>query len=200
MRENARDKFHIDTEELWFPGVYGQPVSKPLDKKKWAPKRVRLWFSGRNRCPRGIGWHRNLWCGWPGSSPRRIVSVVTPGVFWWVPASALRRHTFAFASVSPASDSLVDRNWELVILMRALPLERCLQSEQVVVGQRAGSPSSLDLGVRLVAQVEEHVATLALRKVQCLLRTLLGDSAFTKRSFLLGRWREVGAGAGALSP
>ena len=35
MWENSRDKLHIDAEELWFPGVYGQPVPKPLDIKKW---------------------------------------------------------------------------------------------------------------------------------------------------------------------
>jgi hypothetical protein len=35
MWKNSRDKLHIDAEELWFPGVYGQPVPKPLDIKKW---------------------------------------------------------------------------------------------------------------------------------------------------------------------
>jgi hypothetical protein len=35
MWENSRDKLHIDAGELWFPGVYGQPVPKPLDIKKW---------------------------------------------------------------------------------------------------------------------------------------------------------------------
>ncbi len=35
MWGNSRDKLHIDAEELWFPGVYGQPVPKPVDIKKW---------------------------------------------------------------------------------------------------------------------------------------------------------------------
>ena len=35
MWESSRDKLHIDAEELWFPGVYGQPVPKPTDIKKW---------------------------------------------------------------------------------------------------------------------------------------------------------------------
>ncbi len=35
MWENSRDKLHIDAEELWFPGVYGQPVPKPVDIKRW---------------------------------------------------------------------------------------------------------------------------------------------------------------------
>ena len=45
-----------------------------------------------------------------------------------------------------------------------------------MVGQRADSPSLLELDVWLVAEAEELVATLALRKVQCLLRPLLGDT------------------------
>ncbi len=61
--------------------------------------------------------------------------------------------------------------------MRTPPLEVGLQSAQVVVGQRADSPSSLKLDVWLVAEAEELVVTLALRKAQCLLRTLLGDTS-----------------------
>ena len=26
---------NYNVNELWFPGVYGQPVPKPLDIKKW---------------------------------------------------------------------------------------------------------------------------------------------------------------------
>ncbi len=42
-----------------------------------------------------------------------------------------------------------------------------------MAGQRADSPSSLELDVWLVAEAEKVVVTLALRKAQCLLRTLL---------------------------
>jgi hypothetical protein len=35
ISENARDKLHIDADELGFLGVYGQPVPKPVDIKKW---------------------------------------------------------------------------------------------------------------------------------------------------------------------
>ena len=60
--------------------------------------------------------------------------------------------------------------------MRTPPLEVRLQSAQLVVGQPGDSPSSLELDVRLVAEAEELVAMLALRKAQCLLRTLLSDT------------------------
>ena len=59
--------------------------------------------------------------------------------------------------------------------MRTPPSEVCLQSAQVVVDQHADSPSSLELDVWLVAEAEEVVVTLVLRKAQCLLRTLLSD-------------------------
>ncbi len=61
--------------------------------------------------------------------------------------------------------------------MRTPPLEVRLQSAQLVVGQPAYSPSSssLELDVWLVAEAKELVAMLALRKVQCLLRTLRSD-------------------------
>ena len=44
-----------------------------------------------------------------------------------------------------------------------------------MVGQRADSPSLLELDVWLVAEAEGLVARLALRKVQYLLSPLLGD-------------------------
>ncbi len=75
-----------------------------------------------------------------------------------------------------SSDRLVGRDWAAVKLTRIPPLEVGLKSAQVVVGQHADSPSSLELDVWLVAEAEELVVTLAPRKAQCLLRTLLGDT------------------------
>ncbi len=43
--------------------------------------------------------------------------------------------------------------------MRTLPLEVCLQSAQLVVGQLGDSPSSLELDVWLVAEAEGVVMT-----------------------------------------
>ena len=60
----------------------------------------------------------------------------------------------------------------MVKRMRTLPLEVGLQSAQLVVGQHADSPSSLELDVWLVVEAEELVVTLVLRKVQYCLRTL----------------------------
>ena len=74
-----------------------------------------------------------------------------------------------------SSDPLVGQDCALAILTRNLPLERGLQSVPMVVGQHACSLNLLELDVWLVAEAEEHVATLALSKVQCLLKTLLGD-------------------------
>jgi hypothetical protein len=74
-----------------------------------------------------------------------------------------------------SSDPLVGQDWALVILTRTLPLERGLRSVLMVVGQHAYILSLLELDVWLVGEAEEHVATLALSKVQCLLKTLLGD-------------------------
>ena len=74
-----------------------------------------------------------------------------------------------------SSDRLVGRDWAAAKRMRTPPLEVGLQSAQVVVGQHADSPSPLELDVWLFAEAEELVVTLALRKAQCLLRTLLGD-------------------------
>ncbi len=73
----------------------------------------------------------------------------------------------------PSSDRLVGRDWAVVKRMRTPPFEVGLQSARVVVGQHADSPSSLELYVWLVAEAEEVIVTLALRKAQCLLRTLL---------------------------
>ena len=61
----------------------------------------------------------------------------------------------------------------MVKRMRTPLFEVGLQSAREVVGQRADSPSSLELDVWLVAEAEGVVVTLALRKAQCLLRTLL---------------------------
>ena len=66
-----------------------------------------------------------------------------------------------------SSDQRVGRSWAMVKLMRTPPSEVGLQSARLVVGQRADSPSLLELDVWLVAEAEELVATLALRKVQC---------------------------------
>ncbi len=74
-----------------------------------------------------------------------------------------------------SSDPLVGQDWALETLTRTLLLERGLRSVLMVVGQHAYSLSLLKMDVWLVAEVEEDVATLALRKVQCLLKTLLGD-------------------------
>ena len=74
-----------------------------------------------------------------------------------------------------SSDRLVGRDWAAAKLTRTPPLEVGLQSAQVVVGWHADSPSSLELDVWLVAEAEGVVVTLALRKVQCLLRTLRSD-------------------------
>ncbi len=48
-------------------------------------------------------------------------------------------------------------------------------AKRMVVDQHADSPSSLKFDVWLVAEAEELVAMLALRRVQCSLTTLLGD-------------------------
>ena len=61
-----------------------------------------------------------------------------------------------------SSDQRVGRSWAMVKLMRTPPSEVGLQSARLVVGQRADSPSSIELDVRLVAEL---VSTLALRKV-----------------------------------
>ena len=61
----------------------------------------------------------------------------------------------------------------MVKLMRTPPSEVGLQSARLVVGQRADSPSSIELDARLVAEL---VSTLALRKAQCSLRALLRDA------------------------
>ena len=55
--------------------------------------------------------------------------------------------------------------------MRTPPLEVRLQSAQLV-DQPGDSPSSLELDVRLVAEAEGVVVTLALSKVQCELSPL----------------------------
>ena len=60
-----------------------------------------------------------------------------------------------------SSDQLVGRDWAVAKRMRTLPLEVGLQSAQLVVGQHADSPSSLELAERLFAAVGELVVTLA---------------------------------------
>ena len=75
-----------------------------------------------------------------------------------------------------SSDQLVGRGWAVAKLMRIPPLEVGRQSSQLVVGQLADSPTVRELNVRLVVGAEELVARLAPRKVQYLLRPLLGDT------------------------
>ena len=98
--------------------------------------------------------------------------------FWRICGVACSRvaEEVACPCLRSSSDQLVGRGWTLVKLMRIPPLEVGRQSTQLVVGQRADSPSLRELDVWLVAGAEELVATLALRKVQCLLRPLLGDT------------------------
>ena len=55
----------------------------------------------------------------------------------------------------------------MVKLMRTPPSEAGLQSARLVAGQRADSPSLLELDVWLVAEAEVVVVMLVLRKVQC---------------------------------
>ncbi len=75
-----------------------------------------------------------------------------------------------------SSDQVVGRDWAVVRRMRTPPLEVGLQSAQLVVGQHADSPDSIFLDVGLFAEAEELVETLALSKVQRLLKTLLSDT------------------------
>ena len=100
--------------------------------------------------------------------------------FWRISRVACSR--FAEEVVCPclrlfaSSDRLVGRDWAVVKRMRTPPLEVRLQSAQLVVGQPADSPSLLELDEWLFAEAEEVVVTLAQRKAQCWLRTLLGDT------------------------
>ena len=73
-----------------------------------------------------------------------------------------------------SSDQLVGRGWAVAKLMRIPPLEVDRQSSQLVVGRLADSPTVRE-HVRLAVGAAELVARLAPRKVQCLLRPLLGD-------------------------
>lgn len=74
-----------------------------------------------------------------------------------------------------SSDQLVGRGWALAKLMRIPPVEVDRQSSQLVVGRLADSPTVRE-HVRLAVGAAELVARLAPRKVQCLLRPLLGDT------------------------
>ena len=74
-----------------------------------------------------------------------------------------------------SSDQLVGRGWAVAKLMRIPPLEVDRQSSQLVVGRLADSPTVRE-HVRLAVGAAELVARLALRKVQCLLRPLLGNT------------------------
>ena len=98
--------------------------------------------------------------------------------FWRICGVACSRvaEEVACPCLRSSSDQLVGRGWPMVKLMRTPPLEVGRLSTQFVVGQRADSLSLLELDVWLAAEAEELVATLALRKVQCLLRPLLGDT------------------------
>ena len=97
------------------------------------------------------------------------------GRICWIACSRVAEEVFC-PCLRSSSDLLVGRGLALVRLMRTPPLEVGRQLAQLVVGQRADSPSLLELDVWLVAEAEELVATFALRKVQCLLRPLLGDT------------------------
>ena len=74
-----------------------------------------------------------------------------------------------------SSDQLVGRGWAVAKLMRIPPLEVDRQSSQLVVGRLADSPTVRE-HVRLAVGAAELVARLTPRKVQCLLRPLLGDT------------------------
>ena len=74
-----------------------------------------------------------------------------------------------------SSDQLVGRGWAVAKLMRIPPFEVDRQSSQLVVGRLADSPTVRE-HVRLAVVAAELVARLAPRKVQCLLRSLLGDT------------------------
>ena len=73
-----------------------------------------------------------------------------------------------------SSDQLVGRGWAVAKLMRIPPSEVGRQSSQLVVGRLADSPTVRE-HVRLAVGAAELVARLAPRRVQCLLKTLLGD-------------------------
>ncbi len=98
--------------------------------------------------------------------------------FWRIFGVACSRVAEDVVSLCPrsSSDRLVGRDWALAQRMRTPPLEVRLQSAQLVVGQPGDSSSLLELDVRLFAEAEGVVVTLALRKVQCLLRTLPSDT------------------------
>ena len=74
-----------------------------------------------------------------------------------------------------SSDQLVGRGWAVARLMRIPPFEVDRQSSQLVVGRLADSPTVRE-HVRLAVGAAELVARLTPRKVQCLLRPLLGDT------------------------
>ena len=74
-----------------------------------------------------------------------------------------------------SSDQLVGRGWAVAKLMRIPPYEVDPQPSQLVVGRLADSPTVRE-HVRLAVGAAELVARLAPRKVQCLLRPLLGDT------------------------
>ena len=88
------------------------------------------------------------------------------GRIYWVACSRVAEEVFC-PCLRSSSDRLVGRGLALVRLMRTPPLEVGRQLAQLVVGQRADSPSLRELDVWHVAGAEGLVATLALRKVQC---------------------------------
>ncbi len=93
------------------------------------------------------------------------------GHILWVACSRVAEEDVSLCLCScSSSDRLVGRDWAVAKRMRTLPLEVRLQSAQLV-GQPGDSPSSLE-DVRLVAEAEGVVATLALSKVQCVLSPL----------------------------
>ena len=97
--------------------------------------------------------------------------------FWRICGAACSRvaEEVVCPCLRSSSDRLVGRGWTMVKRMRTPLLEVSRRSTQLVVGQRADSPSLLELDVWLVVGAEALVVKLALRKVQYLLSPLLGD-------------------------
>ena len=96
------------------------------------------------------------------------------GRICWVACLRVAEEVFC-PCLRSSSDQLVGRGWAVARLMRIPPFEVDRQSSQLVVGRLADSPTVRE-HVRLAVGAAELVARLAPRKVQCLLRPLLGDT------------------------
>ena len=115
----------------------------------------------------------------------RIYRMIVPFVMMGSPCHHLERMCWVACSrvaeedvclyLRSSSDQLVGRGWAVAKLMRIPPLEVGRQSSQSVVGRLADSPTVCE-HVWLTVGAAEPVARLAPRKVQCLLRPLLGDT------------------------